>query len=137
MAGNLKWNLVTGLIGFGGTLALSMPHNILKTAFIQSLYSFIFLFLITFLARWLLGLIAQSAHTPESAAEAVTRELEREEETRGTRIDLATPDDQAAILPHAEVDTGFTPLNPPKLSTDLGEQRTEDVVKAIRHMTDE
>lgn len=137
MAGNLKWNLITGLIGFGGTLALSMPHNILKTAFIQSLYSFIFLFLITFLARWLLGLVAQSAQTPESAAEAVTRELEREEEIRGTRIDLATPEDDSPMLPQAAMDTGFTPLNPPKLSTDMGEHRTEDAVKALRQMTDE
>ncbi|MFM9327089.1 hypothetical protein [Paenibacillus mesotrionivorans] len=136
MAGNMKWNLVTGLIGFAGTLALSMPQNILKTAFIQSLYSFIFLFLITFLARWLLGLIAQSAHTPESAAEAVSRELEREEEVRGTRIDLATPEDDSPVLPQAETDTGFTPLNPPKLSTDFGEHRTEDAVKALRQMTD-
>lgn len=134
MAGNVKWNLMTGLIGFAGTLALSMPHNLLKTAFIQSLYSFIFLFLITFLARWLLGLVTQSAQTPDSAAEAVSRELEREEEIRGTRIDLATPDD-APVLYQAEADTGFAPLNPPKLSTDLGE-RPEDVVKAIRQMTD-
>ncbi|MNC56894.1 hypothetical protein D3C75_1065180 [compost metagenome] len=135
MAGNFKWNLVTGLIGFAGTLALSMPHNIWKTAFIQSLYSFIFLFLITFLARWLLGLIAQSAQSPDSAAEAVNRELEREEETRGMTIDLATPDD-SPMMPQAEGDTGFMPLNPPKLSTDMGEHSTEDVVKAIRQMTD-
>lgn len=136
MAGNLKWNLVTGLIGFAGTLALSMPHNILKTAFIQSLYSFIFLFLITFLARWLLGLIAQSAHTPHAEAEAISRELERQEETKGLKIDLATPDD-SAILPQAEADSGFMPLNPPKLSTDFGERQTADAVKAIRQMTDE
>ncbi|MNN85874.1 hypothetical protein D3C81_2032080 [compost metagenome] len=88
------------------------------------------------MARWLLGLIAQSAQTPESAAEAVTRELEREEEVRGTRIDLATPEDDSPVLPQAETDTGFTPLNPPKLSTDFGEHRTEDAVKALRQMTD-
>ncbi|RAV03535.1 hypothetical protein [Paenibacillus sp. YN15] len=135
MAGNVKWNLVTGLIGFAGTLALSMPHNILKTAFIQSLYSFIFLFLITFLARWLLGLVAQSAQTPDSAAEAVSRELAREEDIRGTMIDLATPDD-APVLSQTEADTGFAPLNPPKLSTDLGERQVADAVKALRQMTD-
>lgn len=136
MAGNLKWNLITGLIGFAGTLALSMQQNIIKTAFVQSLYSFVFLFLITFLARWFLGLIVQSSQMPPGLAEELTKELDKEEATRGLNVDLATPDD-TFLNAGAEEQSGFAPLNPPKLSTALGERKPEDAVRALRQMTDE
>lgn len=143
MIGTYKWNLITGLVGFLGTLAISMPRNIPKTAFIQSGYSFAFLFAFTFIVRWVLGV---ALHQPQSAGDADLVDGESDD-AKGLHIDLATPEDvpQAALTASqpsadapaaAEETEGFTPLNPPKLSSKLG-QEPEELARALRHMTTE
>lgn len=134
MIGTFRWNLVTGLVGFLGTLAVSLPHNIMKTALVHSCYSFVFLFIFTFILRWALGLVLHSSRkTGAEGPEA------REDEfmIKGQTIDLATPEDgNGAGQAASGEDDAFAPLNPPKLSTKI-DTNPEELVKAIRHMSEE
>ena len=134
MIGTFRWNLATGIVGFLGTLLISMPHNILKTALTQSCYSFVFLFLFTFVVRWLLGTVLRSNGVSE---EALASAAELNSAPKGQTIDLATPDDGSfpGMAPAAE-DGGFSPLNPPKLTTKM-DHHPEELVKAFRQMTEE
>jgi hypothetical protein len=133
MSGTIRWNLITGLVGFLGTLLVSMPQNIFKTALIQSCYSFAFLFLFTFVVRWVLGLmLAASSSEGPTLPQATEQEL-----AKGQTIDLATPSEDllsAADVPAEE--ELFAPLNPPKLSTKV-DQSPEELAQALRHMSEE
>jgi hypothetical protein len=134
MIGNFRWNLATGLVGFLGTLAVSLPRNIIKTALVQSCYSFVFLFIFTFVVRWVLGLALHSGRNPGKEG---LGGHDAELMTKGQTIDLATPEDGAVST---QADSGeediFAPLNPPKLSTKI-DKNPEELVKAIRHMSEE
>lgn len=137
MIGSFRWNLSAGAIGFLGTLLASFPRNVWKTALLQSTYSFLFLFLFMFLIRWVLGLMVQSSGiTRESGDKA----HDAADPHRGRTIDLSTPEDggmPGSPQEQPPEDAGsFTPLNPPKLTTKL-DQNPEELVKALRRMTDE
>lgn len=147
MIGSYRWNLFAGGIGLIGTLFVSLPNNIWETALIQSLYSFLSLFLLTFVIRWVFGFLIRTSNTGSSKSG-----IKHGQETgspRGRTIDLSTPADGDPNLPEVEQQQGtgtsgaptdedslFTPLNPPKLSTKL-EQDPEELVRALRRMTDE
>ncbi|MDF2924699.1 MAG: hypothetical protein K0R57_3613 [Paenibacillaceae bacterium] len=133
MFGTFRWNLAIGLIGFVATLILSAPQNIMKTALMQSGYSFLFLFLFTYLLRWLLGTII---HTSDAGSETPSPDSFEEPGTKGQTIDLATPDEKPApVLASSPEEAAFAPLNPPKLSTKLG-QDPEEMASALRRMTE-
>lgn len=138
MIGTYRWNLITGLIGFLGTLAISMPRNIPKTALVQSGYSFALLFVFTYIIRWVLGMVIHSTAAAEPLPEeSLEPEQEQELAHKGQSIDLATPDDQAyPDVPQPEEEEAFVPLAPPKLSTKL-EQDPERLAKALRQMSEE
>ena len=134
MAGTFRWNIVVGLIGFAVNLMISLPNNVMKTAFIQSGYSFIFLFLFTFLVRWLIGMILHSVEAPQVPDLQDTPSGP----TVGRTIDLATPDEDAgmaAVGDSEQAEEGFAPLRPPKLSTKI-EQSPEELAQILRQMTE-
>jgi hypothetical protein len=147
MIGSYRWNLFAGGIGLVGTLIISLPNNIWETALIQSLYSFLSLFLLTFIIRWVFGFLIRTSNAGSLKAGAVHHQ--ESDSPRGRTIDLSTPADGEPILPRVEQQQGtgtyaasmdedsvFTPLNPPKLSTKL-EQDPEELVRALRRMTEE
>lgn len=134
MIGTFRWNLFAGTVGLIGTFLMSISRNVLGTALIQSFYSFIFLFLFTFLIRWILGILV---HTSSAQASMPLHKGEQSDSHIGKSIDYSTPD--ASPLPLAgseEEDSGFAPLNPPKLTTKV-DQDPEELVKALRRMTEE
>lgn len=132
MIGTFRWNLVSGMIGFIGTLFVSLPNNIMKTAFIQSCYSFAFLFFFAFVIRWVLGILI---HSSGVGPQVPHQQSDQDNLQRGQSIDLATPNEDSLSIDSVE-DSLFAPLNPPKLSTKL-DQDPEELVKALRRMTDE
>lgn len=148
MIGSYRWNLFAGGIGLVGTLLISLPNNIWETALIQSLYSFLSLFLLTFIIRWVFGFLIRTSNSG-SFKPGVTFDQETDS-PRGQTIDLSTPADGEVILPRVDQQQGtgtnpanldedsvFTPLNPPKLSTKLEQQDPEELVRALRRMTEE
>jgi energy-coupling factor transporter transmembrane protein EcfT len=140
--GSIRWNFIVGGLSFVITFIISIFNNIWLTTLLRSFYSFIILFAIVFLCRWVLGTIAGFNQL------AVTEALHHEpaEEHKGTTLDMSTPDEDAALHQmlkgsHDNKASGggaadFAPLNPPKLSTkpnlDAGE-----LAQAVRHMTEE
>lgn len=138
MIGSFRWNLLAGLIGFCGTMLISLPKNVWKTALVQSAYSFLFLFIFLFAVRWVLGFMIQASNA-SAPAHAVPGDTKEEAFRKGQSIDLSTPDEgvypQDPAAAPAE-DSGFAPLNPPKLTTKL-DANPEDLVKALRHMSEE
>ncbi|OXM84692.1 hypothetical protein [Paenibacillus rigui] len=141
MMGTIRWNFVIGLVSLVITFMSSITHNIWMTTILRSVYSFIILFLLTFLFRWVLGTMAgfnKLAGTDEQQ-EAADKE-------KGTALDLSTPDEEAALHqmlkdsldPNANaVDPGFSPLNPPKLSTKGNSMEPGEMAQAVRRMTEE
>jgi hypothetical protein len=136
MIGSFRWNLFAGAIGLIGTFLMSISQNVLNTALIKSVYSFIFLFIFTFVIRWILGILVSASGV--NPGRDVPKE-EFAESHKGRSIDYSTPeDDPINSKDHATEDDqlGFSPLNPPKLTTKL-DQDPEEIVKALRRMTEE
>lgn len=148
MIGSLRWNMGIGVIGFVGTFLISAPKNVMKTVLIQSSYSFISLFLLAFVLRWLLGLLIQSSGVSLDPAE---KDMDDMLMVKGQTIDLSTPDDSYSksnsstgsskrYLTDKELSpedqTEFAPLKPPKLTTKQ-DIRSEELAKALRHLKDE
>jgi len=142
MIGTIRWNFIIGAVSFVLTFCISIFNNIWLTTLLNSLYSFIILFIVVFFCRWVLGTIAGINHFEVS--ESLSHESE-EEEHKGTALDISTPDEEADLHEmlkgslHSDRPDGaavFTPLNPPKLSSksnlDAGE-----LAQAVRHMTEE
>jgi hypothetical protein len=134
MMGTISLNLIIGAISFVITFIVSSFTNIWMTTLIRSCYSFIILFLLVFLFRWVLGTFAGLDKTTN-----VT------DENKGTALDLTTPDEDAALNqmlkdsldPNAtETEPGFAPLNPPKLSSKVN-MESEELAQALRHISEE
>ncbi|MCS7461871.1 hypothetical protein N0M98_17175 [Paenibacillus doosanensis] len=142
MIGTIRWNFIIGLISLVITFGCSIVHNIWLTSFIRSVYSFIIVFAIVFLFRWVLGTVAgfNQLASAESAPHA------SEEEGKGTALDLTTPDEEASLhqmlkgSPESNAsagDSSFEPLNPPKLSSRMNNAEPGEMAQAVRRMTEE
>jgi len=135
MKGNLRFNLVFGVIGFVLTLLFSLTNNLFMTSVIRGLVSFAAWFALAFLLRW----VWTMASTPQ--AESESHDVEQEDAKTGTRLDLTTPDESdelnELLKPKTDMsqerDAGFTPLNPPKL---VSKKDPEELAKAVRHLTE-
>ena len=135
MKGNLRFNLVFGVIGFIWTLLFSLTNNLFMTSVIRGLVSFVAWFLLAFLLRWVWTVISspQEHASPQGGKE--------EDKQTGNRLDLTTPDesDELNELLKPKPDqsnengNGFTPLNPPKL---VSTKDPEELAKAVRHLTE-
>jgi predicted membrane protein len=129
MVGSIKWNLGFGLFGFILTFILSNSNNIFFTAFKHGLFSGFILFLIAFIFRWFIGTL----FVPIPAESHV-----------GNNFDLTIPDESDEIhqLMRAEdqkdnEDSDFKPLTLPKLVSKRGVSDPAELVKAIRHMSED
>lgn len=141
MLGTIKWNFIVGLISFVITFISSIGHNIWTTTLLRSLYSFMIVFILVFLFRWIMGTMAGFNKL------AVTGAQERAAvENKGTALDVSTPDEEAVLHqmlkdsldPNAAaVDPGFAPLNPPKLSTKGNNIEPGEMAQAVRRMTEQ
>lgn len=136
MIGTWRWNV--GFGGFGAVLTFlfSFSNNPILTTLIRCLYAFATFVVLAYAVRFVLGVLLRPA-----AAKPVLPE----EEERGAMLDLTTPDDGSEIADLLKEQwaegqdrpiAGFQPLNPAKLVS-LDHPKTEDVVHAVRRMTDE
>lgn len=140
MYGNLKFNGLFGGIGFIITFLVSFSNNFITTSLIRSGAAFVIWFLLAFIIRWMLAL---PGTVP---SQKVSDEAASEEEYKGSLVDLTTPDEMeemADLLKAADrkaegapQETEFEPLNPPRLVT-AKSRSTEEMVKAVRHLTEE
>lgn len=137
MKGNIRFSLFIGVFGFVVTILSSLVNNLWMTSLTRALIAFVVWFVLAYAGRWVWGVISSGSskdtwHDGDS--------LEPHEE-RGTRFDLTLPADSEGgndpLKPKSKEndgdDNGFAPLNPPKL---VSTQDTEQLVKAVRHLTE-
>lgn len=128
MIGSLRWNIIAGTIGFILTILLSINHNVFLTSVIRGAYTFATLFVFTFIVRWFMYYIVnikQGEARSQASQTSSTSQTSEDEAQKGTHIDLSTPEQDVSA---------FSPLNPPQYET---KQNVEDVVKVIRHMSED
>ncbi len=88
MKGNLRFNLVFGVIGLVLTLLFSlMNNNLFMTSLIRAVVSFAAWFALAFVLRWAWTI----ASAPQ--AESEFNDWKAEDAQTGTRLDLTTPDE--------------------------------------------
>ncbi|MGG1616887.1 hypothetical protein ACIFQM_15885 [Paenibacillus sp. NRS-1782] len=133
--GSLRINLWSGVVGFILTFVLSTGSNLLTTSLIRGLVAFVFWFLLAFVLRWTLGVVARpDLGNAQSRASSQVDGV-------GGKLDLTTPDEDEnlneLLKPKPEQtdgkNTDFAPLNPPKL---VSNKDSEELAKAVRHLTD-
>ncbi|NEU25360.1 hypothetical protein [Paenibacillus ottowii] len=133
--GSLRINLWSGVVGFILTFVLSVGSNLLTTSLIRGLIAFVFWFLLAFVLRWTLGVVARPdlGNAQDRASSQV--------DGVGGNLDLTTPDENEnlneLLKPKPEQtdegNNGFAPLKPPKL---VSNKDPEELAKAVRHLTD-
>ncbi|GAA4871751.1 hypothetical protein GCM10023310_59220 [Paenibacillus vulneris] len=141
MIGTVRWNLIIGLISLVITFISSISTNIWTTSLLRSVYSFAIVFIVIFLFRWILGTIAGLNQLNTDLKDGVS-----DEEGKGAALDLQTPEDDASLHqmlkdsldPKApSMDSGFAPLNPPKLSSKTNSMEPGEMAQAVRRMAEE
>lgn len=140
MPGKLRYYLLSGLIGFLITFAVSAGNNLFMTSFIRGLISFAVWFLLAFAVSWMLGFLKEMPGDYATASEKIAAA----EEGKGSNLDLMTPDESEQLgdlikpAPAAsEVEMQFAPLNPPKLVKTPDDKDPEELVKVVRHLTEQ
>ena len=138
MSRKLLLNAVFGLIGFVFTFLANSGHNLIGTSLMRGLYGFIIWFVLAFLLRWVLGVIAP--HSAEASDLEAGDEVSSE--ALGSKFDISTPDEDQEMkdlltpkpqTASADIE-GFTPLQPPKL---VSMKDPEELAKAVRHLKEE
>ena len=135
-----SWRLIIGFGGFGAllTFLFSLSNNPFGTTFLRSFYAFVVFAALAFAVRFVLGQLIVPATPAQEAADI-------SEEDRGTVLDLTTPDEGDSLSEMMKEQwsgskddsgKGFQPLQPKKLVS-IDDPNPEDVVKAIRRLTDE
>src|SRR5688572_6704368 len=85
--GSLRINLWSGVVGFILTFVLSVGSNLLTTSLIRGLIAFVFWFLLAFVLRWTLGVVARpDLGNAQSRASSQVDGV-------GGNLDLTTPDE--------------------------------------------
>jgi hypothetical protein len=135
-----SWRLNVAFGGFGGilTFLISLSNNPLSTTLMRSLYAFLVFTAIAFVVRFVLSQLL----SPVRRTETIESSLDNE---RGATLDLMTPDDGESLSEmmkeqwadgKGEPIKGFQPLQPKRLVS-LDNPNPEEVVQAIRRLTDE
>jgi hypothetical protein len=142
MTGNVRWNLYGGAAAFVLTFLASITRNVLVTTLLRSFYSFLLVFAILFLFRFILHLILNGN---SAAADMAAGGEEPDVSDTGRNVDLATPNDdslhdllRANLNAEEAPDDGavFTQLKPPKLISQ-SELKPEELANALRRMSEE
>lgn len=139
MTGKLKIYLLFGFIGFLITYAVSAGNNMFATSFVRGLIAFAVWFLLCFIGGWVFEFLKeQGAKEDDEVISAILQA-----QGKGGNLDLTTPDqsDELNDLLKQPVDSSsqdmeFEPLNPPKL-TKIDDKDPEELVKVVRHLTEE
>ncbi|WP_123040065.1 hypothetical protein [Cohnella candidum] len=136
MIGSWRWNAAFGGFGAALTFLISLGNNPLLTTLIRSVYAFIAFAILTFALRFVLAQLLPSSR-PDRDTQL--------EEDRGNVLDLVTPGEEESLgemLKEQWSDgkdspvSGFQPLQPKRLVS-LDNPNPEEVVQAIRRLTDE
>ena len=142
MFGSVRINFLAGIIGLILTFFVSYNNNLLSTSLFRSGAAFIIWFLLAFLLRLVLGSIL--APPPDKGG---VDSLEDGHEMKGAQFDVVAPNDEEAlkdILNYAQpepneekkkqsaVESGFEPLNPPKI---VRTKDAEELAQAVRHLS--
>ncbi|MEF3352440.1 hypothetical protein PV403_04575 [Paenibacillus sp. GYB006] len=144
MFGNVRINFLAGIIGLIITFFVSFSSNLLSTSLFRAGAAFIIWFLLAFLLRYVLGSVLASP--PDKGG---TESLEVGQETKGAQLDVIAPNDDEVlkdILNYAQaepnedqnkpsqsaVESGFEPLNPPKI---VRTKDAEELAQAVRHLS--
>ncbi|WP_211745923.1 hypothetical protein [Paenibacillus sp. Marseille-Q4541] len=142
MFGSVRINFTAGIIGLVVTFFLSYSSNLLSTSLLRAGLAFMVWFLLAFILRLVIGYILASP--PE---EGIVDSEEVVQEIRGAQVDVVASGDEDAlkdILNYAQsepsadkknqtaVESGFEPLNPPKL---VRTKDAEELAQAVRHLS--
>lgn len=140
MIGNVRWNIILGMIAFVLTFIMSYGNNLIVRTLLHSVYSFMILFAAGFALRWILGTVVGLKQ-----ADSFTR-TEDASEGLGAAVNEVTPDDQEQLnellktqLQQGDSDQSnepFVPLLPKKL-TSVTNSEPEEMAQALRRMTEE
>lgn len=134
------WRLNVGFGGFGAllTFLFSLSNNPIGTTMLRSVYAFLVFAALAFAVRFVLGQLMVPA-APRHEETIIP------EEERGAVLDITTPDEGDSLSEmmkeqwadgKAEPVKGFQPLQPKRLVS-LDNPDPEEVVQAIRRLTDE
>lgn len=142
---NGKWRIYVGFGGFGAVLTwlFSFSSNPIGTTLVRGVYAFVTFTAIAYVISLLLGQLLQ----PSDKSEPAIPDLQDESSAdRGSNLDLITPDegDELAEMMKERWTDGkgeaqsasFQPLEPKRLVS-LDNPNPEEVVQAIRRLTDE
>lgn len=143
MIGSLSWNFAVSIVAFALTFTFSLFDNVLLTTLIRSIYSFIILFTLMFVFRWLFGIILN--YTEQQHIE------QEDDSSKGVHIDLTTPLEEETVSNLPVSSSGkdkeksskaptsdkeeFSPLTPPKLSK-LNQSDAAQLSDALRHLSE-
>lgn len=140
-----SWRINVGFGAFGAVLTwlFSFSSNPLGTTLVRGVYAFITFAVIAFVISLLLGQLLQ----PSSKSEPAMTDLQDQtSEERGGNLDMITPDEGdelTEMMKERWADgkgeaqaSAFQPLAPKRLVS-LDNPNPEEVVQAIRRLTDE
>jgi len=143
MIGTYVWNLIIG--GLSGLMAFSLAYinaNTFVTSLVRGFISFVVMFMLTYLFRWLLALVIQDTQNDVDSDKEVPA---------GAKIDLQTPEEEINLADllgtpsspqRAEDKQDFEPFTPPRIQrVDEGvKQAASDpaiAAKAVRRLTED
>jgi len=138
-----SWRINVGFGAFGALLTwmFSFSSNPIGTTLVRGIYAFITFTVIAFAISLLLGQLLQ----PRSKSEPAITGAEADEQRGGT-LDMITPDEGDELTEMMKErwadgkgeaqSAAFQPLAPKRLVS-LDNPNPEEVVQAIRHLTDE
>lgn len=143
MSGKVKYYLLIGFIGFLITFAVSSGSNLLATSLIRGGIAFVAWGALAFVVNWMIDFMKEHGETTEESEMLAAIS----EQVKGGNLDLTTPDEADEIndllkqpLETPAVPTNhedFTPLSPPKLVKTPNDKDPEELVKVVRHLTEE
>ncbi|QJD83355.1 hypothetical protein [Cohnella herbarum] len=134
-----SWRYYVGFGAFGAVLTIlfSLSNNPLGTTFLRSLYAFLVFTALAFAVGFVLRQLLNPGKKIES--------MNATESDRGAVLDIVTPDEGDSLSEmmkeqwadgKGEPIKGFQPLQPTRLVS-LDKPNPEEVVQAIRRLTDE
>ncbi|KIL35309.1 hypothetical protein SD71_14860 [Cohnella kolymensis] len=145
MIGSWRWNVLFGGFGAMLTFLISLSNNPIGTTFLRSIYALLTFAMIAFVVRLALGVLMSPAMIPAAGPGASSNIAEGSEDERGAVLDMMTPDEDdtlSELMKEQWTDgkgqplKGFEPLQPKRLVS-LDNPDPEQVVQAIRRLTDE
>jgi hypothetical protein len=137
MYGTIGWNFIISAVSAVLAFFVSLSSNLFLTALIQSLYVFGIMFLVTFIFRFLVGLLVAINLPVDTNLEFTSTNQPLD---AGNNVNMQTPNNDdflQDILRQNYMNNGeeqqqdFSPLNPTRLSS-APETQADPLVEAVR-----